>query len=182
MDSAELLEQLADIHLPGEVSFWPPAPGWWILALLLLVLLAWLTARLLQARRQRLICARALEELDAVYQAFQARKDTAETDANEARLKFVNEINAVLRRVALWHYPTSRVASLGGRAWVDFIREKGDSSLMTEEIAEALEEGRFRTRCEVDAEQLHRFGEKWLVSLYMDRSGTRGAESDRLSA
>ena len=30
------LVNLKDIHLPSPVSFWPPAPGWWILAVLLI--------------------------------------------------------------------------------------------------------------------------------------------------
>ena len=33
--------QLHDIHLPDPAGWWPPAPGWWILALLLLALLIW---------------------------------------------------------------------------------------------------------------------------------------------
>ncbi|MEC7549612.1 MAG: DUF4381 domain-containing protein, partial [Pseudomonadota bacterium] len=46
MDSEELLAQLADIHLPAEISFWPPAFGWWILALLLLVAGSFATRKL----------------------------------------------------------------------------------------------------------------------------------------
>ncbi|MCB1672499.1 MAG: DUF4381 domain-containing protein [Pseudomonadales bacterium] len=173
MDSAELLEQLADIHLPQAVSFWPPAPGWWLLALLVLALLGWLVARLLQARRKRRICAFALQELDGVYNAFAADLSGDGDQAGKARLMFLNQMNAVLRRVALWHFPQHNVASLSGRAWVDFIREKGESSLMTDEIANALAEGRFQARCDVDVEQLHKFGERWIVNLYMNRSGAQ---------
>ena len=33
------LDQLADIHLPADPSWWPPAPGWWLAGGLLLVAL-----------------------------------------------------------------------------------------------------------------------------------------------
>ena len=180
MDSAELLEQLADIHLPGPVSFWPPAPGWWLLALLVIALLVWLTIKALDARKQRQICAFALQELDKAYGTFQTQQNSDPELLNQARLTFLNKFNAVLRRVALWHFPQQNIASLGGRAWVDFIREKGESTLLTDEIAEALVEGRFKTHCDVDAEQLHQFGERWIVSLYMNQSGS--ASSPKLSA
>lgn len=172
MDSAELLEQLADIHLPGPVPFWPPAPGWWLLALLVIALLGWLTHKVLEARKQRQICAFALQELDKAYTAFQNQQSGDPEQLNEARLGFLNNFNAVLRRVALWHFPKSNIASLGGRAWVDFIREKGESTLLTDEIVDALVEGRFKSHYDIDAEQLHQFGERWIVSLYMNRSGS----------
>ena len=56
----DLLSQLRDIHSAAPVSWWPPAPGWWVLGLLLLVLLAWLGRRVVahyrvhQRRRQML--------------------------------------------------------------------------------------------------------------------------------
>ena len=175
MDSAELLEQLADIHLPSPVSFWPPAPGWWLLALLLIALLTFAIIKALEARKQRQICAFALKELDKAYDSFQNQDGSDPGGLNQARLVLLNNFNAVLRRVALWHFPKHNIASLGGRAWVDFIREKGESSLLTDEIAEALEEGRFKAHCDIDAEQLHQFGERWIVSLYMNRTGSKNA-------
>ena len=36
MDSEELLSQLADIHLPVDVTYWPPAIGWWVLVIFIL--------------------------------------------------------------------------------------------------------------------------------------------------
>ena len=36
MSEENPLVNLKDIHLPPPVPFWPPAPGWWILALLLI--------------------------------------------------------------------------------------------------------------------------------------------------
>jgi len=176
MDIEELLAQLADIHLPEPVSFWPPAPGWWVLAALVLALAAYLAAKYYQYYKKRKTCDFALRELDQAYQHYAQRENGAEdhqSDQEQGKLEFVNQFNAVLRRVALWHFPQSNVASLGGQAWVDFIREKGDSSLLTDEIANALSKGRFQTRCEVDVDALNSLGHQWISSLYMGRKNER---------
>ncbi len=165
MDSEELLAQLADIHLPEPVSLWPPAPGWWILALLLLVGIVLVVRRILQARTRRKICEFALAELDQCYQQLSSNN---ETDPDQAKLRYVNQVNSVLRRVALVHFPQSGVASLGGKAWVDFIQEKGESSLLNEELAAALAHGRFQTRCDVDSSALHEMSRVWVRGLYLD--------------
>ena len=50
------LPELRDIHLPsGDISFFPLAYGWWVLAgvLAAVVLLAWLTRFLLQRSKKR---------------------------------------------------------------------------------------------------------------------------------
>ena len=67
MDSEELLEQLADIHLPVEISYWPPAPGWWILAVMLLVGGIFLSLRFIQFRNLQQVCRHALIELESCY-------------------------------------------------------------------------------------------------------------------
>lgn len=168
MDSEELLSQLADIHLPEPVSFWPPAPGWWVLAVLLLIAVALLLRQLLKLREKQKICQYALAELDRCLQ----RLADHGADQDQARLHYINEVNSVLRRVALVHFPRSNVASLGGAAWVDFIREKGDSSLLDEELAKALSHGRFQPRCDVDADALNALGHAWVRSLYLQKHST----------
>ncbi len=99
-----LLNQLRDIHLPPPVATWPWAPGWYILIVIILLLIIggavffWLHYR----RKQR------LKKLHAQLQAFQATHDFA-------------SLSALLRRVALRHYPRIDVAGLYGNAWLDFL-------------------------------------------------------------
>ena len=42
---------LRDIHLPGDISWWPPAIGWWIVAALIILL--GLGLYMLKRRRER---------------------------------------------------------------------------------------------------------------------------------
>ena len=176
MDSEELLAQLADIHLPEPVSYWPPAIGWWILAAIALLLLALFIRKLAAISRQRKICQYALAELDRCYDAYShADPETLEP----SRLNYVNRFNTVIRRVALVHYPQTHVASLDGAAWVDFIRQKGESSLMTDEIAAALQYGRFQKTCDVDVDAMQGFGQQWIESLY---KGDKKSENEAATA
>ena len=163
MDSEELLAQLADIHLPEPVSYWPPAIGWWILAAIALVLLALLFRKFAKIRRQQKICQYAVAELQRCYDSY-SQADPATID--QSKLDYVNQFNTVVRRVALVHFPQANVASLDGASWVDFIRQKGESSLMTDEIATALQYGRFQTKCDVDVDAMQGFGQQWIESLY----------------
>ncbi|MEC8346800.1 MAG: DUF4381 domain-containing protein, partial [Pseudomonadota bacterium] len=43
--NADPLDALKDIYLPVEPHWWPPAPGWWIAAVLVLIGLWWLGRR-----------------------------------------------------------------------------------------------------------------------------------------
>lgn len=171
MDSEELLAQLADIHLPEPVSFWPPAPGWWVLAVIVLiaavVFVRWWNQR--HARQQ--VYLHAVAELDRCMTRY-AEQDG---DSDQRKLDYVNGVNSVLRRVALVHFPSANVASLGGAEWVEFIRENGDSSGLDEDLAAALSFGRFQTRCDINVDALDALGRSWIKSLYLDHPGSTAA-------
>lgn len=171
MDSEDLLSLLADIHTPEPVPWWPPAPGWWALAALAAAAAWLLAAWLLARRRRRRSCRSALLELERCYLAF---ADGDGGDAAERTPRYLNGFNAVLRRVAMVHFPEARAAGMGGGEWVDFIREKGDASRLDEAMAEALRAGRFRARCEADVDAVHGMGRDWITGLYL-RRGARPA-------
>src|SRR5690606_9396461 len=99
MDFSDALSELADIRVPGDVSWWPLAPGWWVL-LAVLVALATYGAWRMQKRR---VLQRRLG--GAVNEITKARKTLSIAGENnmDQRLVYVNTVNAVLRRVAMLH-------------------------------------------------------------------------------
>lgn len=167
MDGTDPLSQLADIHLPEPLGLWPLAPGWWVL-FVLLCLLAYVGGRRFYAqwRRQR-ACHFAIRELDKSLHAYRAAMQASPELADASRLNFVNEMNAVMRRVALKNFPSAAVASLGGREWIAFIRTHGDACLLDDKLAETLSQGRFAKQWEVDEQTLYRMAQQWISSLYL---------------
>lgn len=114
---AEWLAQLRDIHSAPAVPWWPPAPGWWILAVMALAGLALAALRALRAwRRQRR--KRLLEGwLEAVRQ---------QSDPLRSPQDFIAGINRVLKLVAIRAFPGQGCRRMQGRAWVEFLQSRLD--------------------------------------------------------
>lgn len=102
---------LRDIHAAAVPEFWPLAPGWWLLALLVLAVLAVSSWWLIRIWRQRRHEARILSELDTL----------AESSSAEA----ATLISTLLRRVALMRFKRIDVASLSGNDWLGFLDGTG---------------------------------------------------------
>jgi hypothetical protein len=101
------LQDLHDIHLPAPVSWWPPAPGWWLLAALLaLIVIGLLVWR--QLRRRNNWRRYALGELATLRQ-------------HSSPASAVRELSVLLRRVAISRFPREEVAALSGDAWLGFL-------------------------------------------------------------
>ena len=65
------LDQLKPNHLPDPVSWWPPAPGWWMLAALTLAALAliiWLIVKYIRKTRYRRVANKQAKSLYSRYQ------------------------------------------------------------------------------------------------------------------
>jgi hypothetical protein len=56
---------LRDIHLPEPVSWWPPAPGWWLLLICIAVIIAGIVL-FRKIRKRRLLKRTVLAELDII--------------------------------------------------------------------------------------------------------------------
>jgi hypothetical protein len=165
MDFTDALKELADIHMPGEVSWWPLAAGWWFVIAVVLALLAFGAWRMYQRQLLRRRVNAALAEVS------RARKELESADTNNMarRLVFVNEVNAVLRRVALLHDDPNQVAGLSGKAWVNYLSKYDKAGLLNQQLANALAQGRFAPSCDVDASALEQMAREWIKNRYMAR-------------
>ncbi|SDZ78922.1 DUF4381 domain-containing protein [Microbulbifer marinus] len=113
-EAQKLLEQLRDIHEPAPISWWPPAPGWWLLALLLLACAAGVYLWLRHKRQQRLHNRYRVEAVELL----------RSVDAG-ARMA-PQEINEILKRVAVTTYGRTACGNLTGRPWLDFLQDSAE--------------------------------------------------------
>ena len=97
------LAQLSDIHLPDNVHNYPIAPGWWLLAVIVLAILVYGIIKLRQYFKARKVQKQALKQLSA---------------ASE-----ISAIVALLKWAALQYFPRAHVAHLAGDKFKDFLIE-----------------------------------------------------------
>ena len=151
MNLQDPLAALQPLREPADVTWWPPAPGWWLLGAALLATLAALGRYLWRRHRANAYRRRALEQLRALQLQYAA-------DGNATR--FLTDTNALLKSVALCAYPRRDVASIHGEAWVNFLRTsvREDSGFDTD-YSDAL----YRSpTSEVNCERFARAAQHWI--------------------
>ena len=109
------LTQLAPSHAPAAVGWWPPAPGWWIVGSLCILLTVFFIWKLRDPRRA--LRQAALRQLRVI----------RSSDADGAAVARATE--NLLRRYALEVFGRERVARLTGEAWLNFVMNAGGHAL-----------------------------------------------------
>lgn len=127
-NGAAALDALRDIHLPDPVSFWPLAPGWWLLAAAVIALSVFVALRVRARRRspERF----ALQIVDALAEGFARDGD---------RLALATGLSRLLRRVALARAERHEVAALHGTARAEALAPPGADADQSFELIAQLE-------------------------------------------
>lgn len=174
MEAEDPLKDLADIHLPDPVSLWPPAPGWWVLGVVLLAILVYAVLCLIAHWRQQKRLRAALRELDGAHRTYHdARAQGA--DANACGLAYLQDCNTVLKRVALLHSPTDAVARLYGEAWLQFLDAQGDTQEFSRGAGRILGDGGYRPTFDGDVDAIHALCAEWIRHVYQEEERRRAA-------
>lgn len=114
---------LRDLHLPEPVSWWPPAPGWWFLAAMLLLGLVWLIVAYFKHRAFTKARRHALKRLDAYSQEYVRHGDP---------VLLGKQLSELVRRTMLAYAPRRNVAGLTGEAWLEWLDRDLDRSHFVE--------------------------------------------------
>ncbi len=140
MDPEQL--PLRDLHLPPDISWWPLAPGWWVLLAIMAAGLGWLLYRSLlrwRAGKPRRAALRQLAHLKRAYRQ----------SGNTQRLGI--DLSELLRRAMLAYAPRSEVAGLAGECWLDWLDQGMDEKVFSEGAGKMIESLPYRNP-ELDAQ------------------------------
>lgn len=141
------LDQLQPLILPEPVGFWPPAPGWW----LLLILLPALGYGLWRARTllPKKASADTVEPLDPLRQAALVELAQMPKPYEGAPAgAWLQQINGLLKRLCRNHYPYSQSHTLNGRKWLAFLDNRCPAAGLTRWMI--LVEGAYKPECKLD--------------------------------
>lgn len=112
MPGLDLAARLRDVHPPADPAWWPPAPGWWLVALAAALLAALALRALLPHGRRWRTRRRLLGALEAV-----ARRHRAGAPAHATAA----EVSRLLRHAVLERFPDRGAAGLHGGDWIAFL-------------------------------------------------------------
>jgi hypothetical protein len=93
-----LLAQLRDIHTPEPISWWPLAPGWWILLALIIAAIVILTIWLRSRKTRSTAISESLRQLRQL--------------PDQASKEDLVQLLHLFRRAALVYLPREQVASI----------------------------------------------------------------------
>lgn len=119
------LQNLHDIVVPADVAWWPLAPGWYVVAGVVIVALAYFVYRKLRQVRKNRYRVLALQELAEIRQG--------------SKTVAMSQIPVLLKRAALSTWPREEVAALNGADWHRFLDRTAATNRFSSGAGEVLD-------------------------------------------
>ncbi len=147
---SSLLNQLRDIIPPPDPGFWPPAAGWWLLAILMVLLPLGFRylLNLMSERHARQHITRDIS-LAATLQPEQA----------------AIRLSTLMRKVAISRFPHSSVAGLTGEDWLNFLDSSGETDQFTQGPGRLLITAPYERNHVCDVDSLTQVCMKWVKQV-----------------
>lgn len=147
---------LRDIHLPDPISWWPLAPGWWMV-LGGILLLCFIVAMILRKIFKPTLKKQASRVLDRIEQTFHETENATGC---------LSELSVFLRRVVLSRNDPLKSAGLTGKAWLELLDEPLKEPEFSQGVGQILLKGPYQSKVEKeDVSQLIQLCRKWVNCL-----------------
>ena len=151
MNPQDPLANLHPLRQPEAIGWLPLAPGWWALLALGIALLLVVVYYLWRRHRATAYRRDALAQLSALQSQHQQDQDLR---------RYLDQLNALLKSVALRAYPRRDVAALSGEQWLEFLNSSfSNSEPFTLELVTA---GYQSKPPAIDTEQSYRIARDWI--------------------
>jgi len=148
---------LRNIHLPDAIGWWPPAPGWWISGIIVIVIIT-LVILWLRRRTIRLAPHKSAQlELQTIKSHFDSEQDTQQ---------LAQELSILLRRVSMTITPRNEAAGLTGKEWLSFLDTLVDQTIFNSETGQQLITAPYQPAHAIDGQALIDLTERWLSHAY----------------
>ncbi|MDT0580976.1 DUF4381 domain-containing protein [Brumicola blandensis] len=151
----QALENLADISVGNEVSYWPLAWGWWVLIIVACMTLIAASYATIKYRQKRRVKRKALLTLRAI--------PLTETSALE-------EIHHVLRAACIHYFPNKNLSAMHGQAWLQFLFSQHDLNDTQKNTLRLLTESLYQADVNIDPESASNAVNEWLNKALPPRS------------
>ena len=156
-----MLQNLEPIIVPDPIPFWPPQPGWYVVAIILLGLTILGVIKWLAYKRKNEYRNWALQELQKI--------DVKEADSRQIVL-----LNKLLKATALQGYPRTEVAGLYGTKWLQFLEETYPKARFTVAPGIFLEEASYRRKGSINIKD-----EDWVEIIRLSGEWIKGHKINR---
>lgn len=144
---------LRDIHLPEPISWWPPAPGWWIVAAITIISVFFIGRWLLRRHRRLGVYRAAMQALAQIESDFREHNDSK---------RLAQDISELLRRIAISITSRNTAAGLTGEEWLSYLDSIIATSCFNTENGRMLIEAPYKPTAAIDAAALLALCKTWV--------------------
>lgn len=153
---------LRDIHMPAPIGWWPPAPGWWLLALIIAAL-CFMTARwFIKQHKRRTVYRSASRELEQIKARYQQDRDG---------VTLSQRLSVLLRRVAMSVTSRNTAAGLTGERWLNYLDRIIEEPCFNTPAGRLLIEAPYQASSDINGDALLGLCTQWVNKTARRRTG-----------
>jgi hypothetical protein len=145
------LDELKDIHLPASVDWWPLAPGWWVLATLILMVLALVVLKRSRSRKHRQLTQAAIVSLNQLAQ-----------DKSLDNTEWLKALSSLLRQIVINFHGREAGAGLVGEDWLAYLDQQGGGQGFSQGVGQVIASQPYQQASDYDREALLRLVHQWI--------------------